>query len=282
MSDQLIGLRAALSNFIDSDETQSQSHIKRLHSHIAQRLVLEGGFNPDHIVPHPPFRIEPVSHRRTAGNRLIYVPDVADEKELTILGGLKTKAVDVVVTQRTTGPCLAISVKGTLNAFRNLTNRMEEAAGDCTNIHIAYPNLIYGFFHVLKANRAEGVSKMNDAAIDEAGNVVDSIIRYHDAMARLTGRRDVRNEVSRYEAVCLALVDTQAGSRGDVMETFPSPESVIQFVRFFDRLYEIYDLRYVYSAPAIRASTERMEWAADSPAFTTPGIEHFRPRIGVE
>ena len=121
MSDQLIGLRAALSNFIDSDETQSQSHIKRLHSHIAQRLVLEGGFNPDHIVPHPPFRIEPVSHRRTAGSRLIYVPEVADGRELTILGGLKTKAVDVVVTQRTTGPCLAISVKGTLNAFRNLT-----------------------------------------------------------------------------------------------------------------------------------------------------------------
>lgn len=193
MADELIGLRAALTNFIDSDETQSQSHIKLLHGHIAQRLVLEGGFNPDHIVPHPPFRFE----RRAAENRLIYAPDVADGKELTILGGLKTKAVDVVVAQRTTGPCVAISVKGTLNAFRNLTNRMEEAAGDCTNIHIAYPNLIYGFFHVLKANRAEDVPKMNDVAIDATGNVVDSIIRYHDAMARLTGRRDVRNDVSR-------------------------------------------------------------------------------------
>ena len=282
MSDQLIGLRAALSNFIDSDETQSQSHIKLIHSHIAPRLVIEGGFDPDHIVPHPPFRIESATNRRTAGNRLIYAPDVADGRELTILGGLKTKAVDVVVTQRITGPCVAISVKGTLNAFRNLTNRMEEAAGDCTNIHIAYPNLIYGFFHVLKANRAEDVSKMNDVAIDATGKVVDSIIRYHDAMARLTGRRDVRNEVSRYEAVCLSLVDTQMGRRGEVLETFPLPESVIRFARFFERLYEIYDLRYVYSAPAIRSSTERMEWAEDSPAFNLPGIEQFHPRIGAE
>lgn len=282
MSDQLIGLQAALSNFIDSDETQSQSHIKLIHSHIAQRLVIEGGFNPDHIVPHPPFRVELANNRRTSGNRLIYAPDVADGRELTILGGLKTKAVDVVVTQSITGPCVAISVKGTLNAFRNLTNRMEEAAGDCTNIHIAYPNLIYGFFHVLKANRAEDMSKMNDVAIDATGKVVNSIIRYHDAMARLTGRRDVRNEVSRYEAVCLALVETQLGKRGEVMETFPSTESVIRFARFFERLYEIYDLRYVYSAPAIRASTERMEWAEDSPAFTIPGIEQFHPRIGAE
>lgn len=282
MSDQLIGLRAALTNFIDSDETQSQSHIKLIHSHIAQRLVIEGGFNPDHIVPHPPFRIEPANNRRTAGNRLIYAPDVADGRELTILGGLKTKAVDVVVTQRTTGPCVVVSVKGSQNAFRNLTNRMEEAAGDCTNIHIAYPNLVYGFFHVLKANRVEDVSKMNDVAIDASGKVVDGFNRYHDAMVRLTGRRDVRNEVSRYEAVCLALVDTQMGRRGEVMETFPSTESVIRFERFFGSLYDIYDLRYVYSAPAIRGATERMEWAEDSPAFTIPGIEQFNPRIGAE
>lgn len=64
------------------------------------------------------------------------------------------------------------------------------------------------------------------------------------------------------------------------METFPSPDSVIQFSRFFKSLYDIYDLRYVYSALALRAFTERMEWAEDSPAFTIPGIEQFHPRSG--
>ena len=44
-----------------------------------------------------------------------------------MLGGLKTKDVDVVVSKPGIGPCVAVSIKGTLNAFRNLTNRMEEA-----------------------------------------------------------------------------------------------------------------------------------------------------------
>ncbi len=66
-----------------------------------------------------------------------------------MLGGLKT---DVVVSKPGIGPCVAVSIKGTLSAFRNLTNRMEEAVGDCTNLHISYPNLVYGFLHVIRAN----------------------------------------------------------------------------------------------------------------------------------
>src|SRR6266511_4250491 len=53
--------------------------------------------------------------------------------------GLKSKAVDVVVTKEANGPVLAISVKGTGNAFWNLTNRMEEAIGDSANLHITHP-----------------------------------------------------------------------------------------------------------------------------------------------
>lgn len=76
---------------------------------------------------------------------LVHDPERAAGGELTVLGGLKTKDVDVVVTKPAIGPCIAVSIKGTLNAFRNLTNRMEEAVGDCTNLHISYPNLVYGF-----------------------------------------------------------------------------------------------------------------------------------------
>lgn len=57
------------------------------------------------------------------------------------------------------GPYIAVSMKGTLNAFRNLTNRMEEAVGDCTNLHITYPGLVYAFLTVLRANQEGPVPK---------------------------------------------------------------------------------------------------------------------------
>ena len=38
-----------------------------------------------------------------------------------LLGGLKTKNVDVVVTKNGLGPVMAVSCKGATRAFRNLT-----------------------------------------------------------------------------------------------------------------------------------------------------------------
>lgn len=279
MHERLISLRSALTNFADARETQSQGHIRELHWHLAERLVIEGGFSPDDVMPRPPLRVETVGAGPSRRHRLIHDPAAAQAGELTILGGLKTKDVDVVVARRTLGPCLAISVKGTLNAFRNLTNRMEEAAGDCTNIHISYPNLVYGFFHVIRANREHEVASRNDVAIEAGGNVIEGIVRYHDAIARLTGRQDVRDDVSRYESVCLALVDTSAEMRGTICESFPAASSLIRFDRFFDTLYRVYDLRYVYTAPALRGQTERLCWDAASPAFAVDGAGAFSARL---
>ena len=279
MHEQLVSLRDALCNFIDARQTQSQAHIRLLHWHIVERLVIEGGFDPEAIVPRPPLRVETSSHAKQRRHRLIHDPDAAVAGELTILGGLKTKNVDVVVTRPGIGPCIAVSVKGTLNAFRNLTNRMEEAAGDCTNIHIAYPNLVYGFFHIIRAGREGEVTKKNDVAVESDGRVVDGIVRYHDAIARLTDRKDVRNDVSRYEAVCLSLVSTEESTRGKILGTFPPLDSPIRFNQFFQTLYDSYDLRYVYTAPALRKTTERLFWAPDSPAFQADGASEFEPRI---
>ena len=280
MHDRLVGLRDALCNFIDARETQSQSHIRLLHWHIVERLVIEGGFHPDSVVPRPPLRVETIRSGTRQGHRLIHDPDAAVDGEMTILGGLKTKNVDVVAVQPGVGPCIAVSVKGTLNAFRNLTNRMEEAAGDCTNIHISYPNLVYGFFHVIKAGREHEVDRKNDMAIDADGSIVDSITRYHDAMARLTGRKDVRNDVSRYEAVSLSLISTEGSARGTVLPTFPANDSPIRFDQFFQTIFNSYDLRYVYAAPALRKATERLFWAPDSPALGVDGAAEFEPRVG--
>src|SRR5688500_12585908 len=142
---QLIGLREALRVYVQAAETQSTRHIRPLHWYIANRLVIEGGFLPDDIVPRPPFQVAVQRAGRRQRYLLIHDPSLGGTGEHTILGGVKTKQVDVTVSKPGIGPCIAVSLKGTVGAFRNLTNRMEEAIGDCTNLHIAYPNLVYGF-----------------------------------------------------------------------------------------------------------------------------------------
>ena len=83
--------------------TQSQQHIKPLHWYVTCRLVLEGGFHPDEIKPRPPFIVT-----RRRGERLIHFdPAAATGGEATVLGGLKTKNVDVVVNKDGIGPILA-------------------------------------------------------------------------------------------------------------------------------------------------------------------------------
>lgn len=203
-----ISLHQALEHFATyTGPTQSQQHIKPLHWYVACRLVLEGGFHPDEITPHPPFAV-----RQRGDDRLLsFDPSLATGGEGTILGGLKTKNVDVVVTKPTLGPVMAVSCKGTIGAFRNLTNRMEEAVGDCTNLHITYPAMVCGFLSLLRANRQEaamatvppeGMSPSrqlaaNDIAIQRGGEPVESVIRYQSALRELTGRRGIRNDVSR-------------------------------------------------------------------------------------
>lgn len=265
MTEGLTSLHTALMAFVEATETQSQGHIRPLHFHLVERLVIEGGFHPDDISPRPPLRVETRGSGRNRKHRLVFDPASARTGEQTVLGGLKTKDVDVVVSQRHVGPCLAISVKGSFNAFRNLTNRMEEAAGDCTNLHISYPALVYGFLHVIRANRQEDVSSANDIAIRNDGRIVDSIQRYHDAMSRITNRLDIRDDVSRYEAVAIALVHPRGTNLAEVVAEYPLAESALSFDRFFDRLFATYDLRFVFSAPALQKITRRLEWAEDSP-----------------
>ena len=80
------------------------------------------------------------------------------------LGGLKTKNLDIVATKEGIGPVLAISCKGMTGAFRNLTNRLEETIGECTNIHIGYPMLVFGYLFVGRGNRQEDAATANDVA----------------------------------------------------------------------------------------------------------------------
>jgi hypothetical protein len=287
---QWVSLGEACATFVEAESgVQGSHHIRPLHWYVACRLVIEGGFRPDEIKPHPPFRVED----RKDGARLVYDESRADNAEATVFGGLKTKDIDVVVAKDGIGPCIAVSMKGSLNAFRNLTNRLEEAVGDCTNIHIAYPALVYGFLHVFRANRAgpipangaflepdakSGHLRTADTAVTSAGEITDFIRNYAAAMARLTGRRDLRNDVSRYESIALLLLNPESPA-GGVFDDYPSAGSPLRFDGFFRALLDQYDLRFVYSAPNLKSVTRRVFWAKDSPALGDPRMTDFVPRI---
>lgn len=277
-----VRLTDAISEFTDPrHSTQSSKHIKPLHWHVACRLVVEGGFSPDDVTPRPPFVVNSKGGGSNRRYFLEYAPESAGSGERSILGGLKTKQVDVVVTKDGIGPCVAVSMKGTLNAFRNLTNRMEEAVGDCTNLHISYPSLVYAFLHVIKATKAASGVPANDIAIDENGIVVDSLLRYHDAMARLAGREDVRDDTSRYEAIALAFAEVLSanGRESRLMSEYPPLDSPLGFQDFFDKIYEQYDKRFVYAAPALASATRRMEWDPASPVLNELDLAGIHARL---
>jgi hypothetical protein len=296
-----INLREALHHFgSHAGATQSQQHIKPLHWYIACRLVLEGGFHPDDITPRPPFRVT-----MKGGKALLqYDPSAASGGERTVLGGLKTKNVDVVVTKDGLGPVMAVSCKGMTGAFRNLTNRMEETIGECTNLHITYPAMVFGYMFVIRANRqVEDVVTIlstgdatpakqlaaNDIAVQYGGGTVESIIRFHSALRELTGRRGIRNDVSRYEAVALAMVEPIGEKAGEVMPEFPPTDSPLRIERFFQSLYLRYEERFLFGAPDLKSVTKRLEWSPSSPALAASAeligsfpVLDYEVRLGAE
>jgi hypothetical protein len=315
-------------------KTQSARHIKPLHWYIACRLVLEGGFRPDDITPRPPFVVEERKVRGRRGRKgytryvLHYDPTKGGAGEQVILGGLKTKNVDVVVAIHPLGPVLAVSCKGVTKAFRNLTNRMEETIGECTNLHITYPAMVIGYFALMRANRtvqdardapeldpedtptelsedeadvvidgdpAEELTprdietiKANDIAIHEDGRISDGIVRFHEALQEMTGRRGLRDEISRYEAMSIVLVEPKGAGAGSVLEAFPEADSTVRMEQFFAALYQRYHERFVLGAPVLvdRGWTTRLHWDPNSPVFARADLGavdwpqlDFEPRL---
>ena len=177
----------------------------------------------------------------------------------------------IVVQKPGVGPAIAISCKSTGNAFRNLTNRMEEAIGECTNLHMTYAALVVGYFSVLRAHRAGSDPDLedNDVAIQEDGSAVDGIVRYHEGFRNLEGRADLRDTISKYEAVALSLLETKGPNTGRSVDSFPPKESPLRVERFLETIYRRYDERFVFAAPKLvtRKVTPRIEWDASSPLF---------------
>lgn len=234
-------LREAIQELCGTAKTQSAKHIKPVHFHCGTRQILEGGFPPSWLLPRPGLS----SAARTNREHTLQVDSrQEDRSECSVLGGIKHKNIDVTVMVPGIGPALGISAKSTGNAFRNLTNRMEEALGDCANIHMMYPGFVFGFLHFLRyATVSEAGTE--DATIDSVGNPRDQIKRYHDVLVSLSGRMTVTDPAMRYESVGLVMYRQNDGIV-QIDDGFPHRDSPVHFSKFFRGLYDKYDLRYSY------------------------------------
>lgn len=289
MPDQFVPEEITLSRaarpFVTATSTESGEHIRPLHRYLAMRLVIEGGFLPEELSPTPPLK----SEYRNGDWYLSFNPTAENKKEQIVLGALKSKRIDIVVAKEGIGPVLAISVKGTSKAFRNLVNRTEEAIGNCVNIHIMYPGLVYGFVHFLRAtDTTDRTLKPNDILLNKDGDVLPSVKDYARILEGLAGRMLVRNDYSRYESVALTLLRVNAmEGQSPLFGKFPGSTSPLSLDAFFTTLYRVYDLRfsYTYTDPGVKHLT-RVMWHQDSPALVSldnkklvKGSIDYSPRI---
>lgn len=278
-------LPAALAAFAEfAGGTQSMRHILPLHWYVACRLVVEGGFDPDDIIPRPPFRIE---RRRRAAPVLHFDPALGGTGEGTVMGGLKTKHVDVLVTLERIGPVMAVSCKGVTGAFRNLGNRLEEMVGECTNLHMTHPALVMGQIVFLRGNRQGGTAQTpfevyadpwqrggGDIAILPDGSVASPVRRFHDALRDLGLRQGLHDQPGRCEALALALVGMDGRERGLLSDLFPDAHSGLAVGDLFAALYNRYDERFVRRSPELQRLTARNSWDAASPGLQLFGLDY--------
>jgi hypothetical protein len=260
-SHEIPTLGRALMSLCRAVGTQSGEHIRPTHAYCAARLVLEGGFPPDWVSPRPPLLSKRINN---AVHELRYSPTEAHRQERRVLGGIKYKNVDVTAVVNGLGPALGISAKSTGNAFRNLTNRMEEALGECTNVHLMYPGFVFGFLHLLKFSKESEAGNPQDASFDERDGPLPSISRYHEVLLALSGRNAITEPGMRYESVGLLVYRCRSG-RAEIWPKYPPSDSPVHFSRFFQRLYNLYDLRFAYPDPD--GPNIRKEWRPEGPSI---------------
>lgn len=278
-------LASALSAFANFDgQIQSVRHILPLHWYVACRLVVEGGFDPATIIPRPPFRVE----RRRRGNPLLHFdPAFGGCGEGTVLGGIRAKHVDVLVSLDRMGPVLSVSCKGVTGAFRNLGNRLEEIIGECSNLHMTHPALVMGHLVLIRGNRSSAPDDRpstvpsqgwrrggGDIALMPDGAPTPPVRRFHDALRVLCRRREFVDQAGQCEAAALAIVAMESDYRTRLVPGFPDHDSELGFDAFFAALYARYDERFVAPCPELHARTRRCTWASGSPGIRLFGLDY--------
>lgn len=81
----------------------------------------------------------------------------------------------------------------------------------------------------------------------------------------------------------MTLVDPRVEAVGVVLTDYPAQESILNSGGFFQTLFQQYDLRFVYQAPALKGVTKRHVWHPDSPALKEAGVgKEMQLRMGEE
>lgn len=244
-SAEIATLTAGLDQLCRVKGTQSNEHIRPINAYCAARFVLEGGIPPEWISPRPPLASKKIAN---SVHSIEYSAASETQSEREVLGGIRYKKLDVTAVVNGLGPAMGVSTKSTGNAFRNLTNRMEEAIGECTNIHLMYPGFVFGFLHLIKFSKVSESGSIQDASFGEDDQPLASLTRYHDVLAALSGRALITDAGSRYESVALIVYRCRNG-KSEIWPNYPLPESPVHFSKFFQRLYDLYDLRFAYPSP---------------------------------
>ncbi|MGC8491804.1 MAG: hypothetical protein ACP5SH_08705, partial [Syntrophobacteraceae bacterium] len=121
----------------------------------------------------------------------------------------------------------------------------------------------------------------NDIAVLSDGKPHPSVVRYHLAPSNLTGRSGIRDEVSRYEAIALTLVDVDDQSFGEPLQDYPPCDSRLHFNKLMPVIYTNYDLRFVYQAPDLKRWTGRKGWDDSSPVLSEWKADEYKLRTEV-
>jgi hypothetical protein len=121
--------------------------------------------------------------------------------------------------------------------------------------------------------------RRSDLALKEDGQVQPCVIRYRQALSGLTGRNGIRDDVSKYEAVALTLVNVDQDNFGTVNSDYPPHGDPLCFDQFLRTIYTQYDLRFVYQAPDLVSRTYRTGWDDSSLALQDWRIAEYQPRL---
>ena len=125
----------------------------------------------------------------------------------------------------------------------------------------------------------DGHVKSTAVAIDAGGTVSRQIELYRLALSGLAGRDGIRDDISKYEAIALTLVNVDDGSVGQVYPGYPPTDSPLHADDFMPAIYRQYDLRFIYRAPSLARQTERVGWDPDSPAIAEWQATEYAPRL---
>lgn len=271
----LTTLEEAVRQLCSGKKIQSGEHIKPLHNYCAARLVVEGGFPPEWVNPRPRW---PAPEQATLFTSFVIQSEGPNVPSRAYLAGSSI---------RTLMSPLSFPTSAQLWLFRRRTPEMLSGTsptgwkrlwGECTNIHLMYPGFVFGFLHLIKFAKLSEVEK-TDASFTEKGDPLPAFRRYHEVLISLSGRSTLTEPGIRYEAVALLAYRCREG-KTEIVKGYPPESSPVHFSKFFQKLYDLYDLRYGYPDPD--GPNIRKEWRIQDPragkAFdaTSPSPWNFR------